>query len=89
MRMLVIASALSLMVPAPIAAEQPRQAKDPNQIVCKSQTRKNSRFMDRTCRTRAEWQVIEEAAKRDAKEMIDKPSPNYCDGGGCPGGGSA
>ena len=89
MRMLAIAAAISLTVPVPLAAEQPRPAKDPNQIVCKTQARLNSRFTDRTCRTRSEWQQIEEAAKRDAKDMIDKPTPNYCDGGGCPGGGMA
>jgi hypothetical protein len=58
------------------AAEDRKPARDPNKIVCKSKPRTNSRFQDKICRTRAEWEEIAEASKRDAKELMDAPVIN-------------
>lgn len=76
MRILAIAAATALMVPTVASADAPKPSKDPNELVCKGQTRPNSRFKDKTCRTRAEWDQIREAAKRDAKEWLDQPTIN-------------
>jgi hypothetical protein len=43
------------------------------QKVCKREARTNSRFQTSICHTPAEWKEIEEQARRDAKEMIDRP----------------
>ena len=43
---------------------------DPNHIVCKTQPRKGTRFRDKICHTRAEWDQITEENKRAASEMV-------------------
>ena len=58
------------------AADQQQPARNPNKVVCKSKPRPNSRFQDKVCRTRAEWEEIAEANKRQAKELMDQPVIN-------------
>ena len=59
--------------------------KDPSTVVvCKQTARTNTRFAKRTCKTRADWDLISEQAKRDAKEMFHAPRPNMCGADSCP-----
>lgn len=46
---------------------------DPQQRVCKQQKQTGTRFAKTTCRTRAEWEAIAEAARRTAEESFNKP----------------
>lgn len=70
--------ALILLIAAAPAAAGPQSnpgkpAQDGQQMVCKSQPRANSRLPKKTCMTRAQWEVMAEQHRRDAKEMIDRP----------------
>ena len=66
---------------AQAVATQASASSDDNKIVCKGQTRPNSRFKDKVCRTRAEWEQIREQQVRDAREMFDKPKIQSSMGG--------
>ncbi|RYD65326.1 MAG: hypothetical protein EOP58_07740 [Sphingomonadales bacterium] len=46
---------------------------DAQQRVCKQQKQTGTRFAKTTCRTRAEWEEISEAARRQAAESFNKP----------------
>jgi hypothetical protein len=66
MKMAVAAVALSLAVIAgPVLAQVEAPARDPEEIVCKREKKVNSRFTTKTCLTRAQWDAIAEANKRD------------------------
>jgi len=61
-------------VPAIAAGNSPtKSVDDDQQMVCKSQQRTNSRLPKKTCMTKAQWDRMSEQAKRDAKDMIDRP----------------
>ncbi|WP_066656162.1 MULTISPECIES: hypothetical protein [unclassified Sphingomonas] len=49
---------------------------DPEQRVCKQQKQTGTRFAKTTCRTRAEWEAIAEAARKTAAESFNKPVIN-------------
>jgi hypothetical protein len=60
---------------------------DAEVVVCKTLAKTNTRFGNRTCRTRAEWARISEEQRRNAQEMIGAMRQNLCNGEGqCPGG---
>lgn len=46
---------------------------DAEKRVCKQQKQTGTRFAKTTCRTRAEWEAIAEAARRTAEESFNKP----------------
>ncbi len=46
---------------------------DPQQRVCKHQKQTGTRFAKKTCRTRAEWEAVTEASRREAAESFNKP----------------
>ncbi|MCA1200253.1 hypothetical protein K9B35_19980 [Sphingomonas sp. R647] len=46
---------------------------DAQQRVCKMHKQTGTRFSKTTCRTRAEWDAIAEAARRTAEESFNKP----------------
>lgn len=75
MRVIALAAVAALMA-SPLFAETEQPAKDPNKIICKSKAKTGTRFPTKTCRTRAEWEQIAEAAKRDAKDVLDQPIIN-------------
>lgn len=53
-------------------ADEPAKP-DPQQRVCKQQKQTGTRFAKTTCRTRAEWETIAEAARKTAEESFNKP----------------
>ena len=56
----------------PMARDQtPAYADD--KIVCKGETRINSRFKTKVCKTRAQWEELRVQQQLDAKEMVDRP----------------
>lgn len=46
---------------------------DAEKRVCKQQKQTGTRFAKATCRTRAEWDAIAEAARLQAAEAFNKP----------------
>jgi invasion protein IalB len=66
---------------APTAAGPTSASADDNKMVCKGETRPNSRFKNKVCRTRAEWDQIREEQLRNAREFFDKPKINSTMGG--------
>jgi len=56
----------------PTNAAAARSAED-NQIICKREKKQNSRFEDKTCRTRLQWEQMRLENQRNLKEMIDRP----------------
>jgi hypothetical protein len=67
--------ALGLAVIAvPTLGQNQNRAKDPDQPICKIEKKVNSRFTRKVCHTRAEWEAISEANKRDYVEQRDRPS---------------
>ena len=62
---------LALVVPAsPVWGSALR---DPDKMICKRQAETGTRFQRRICYTKSQWDQIEEAHKRAAREMIDRP----------------
>lgn len=78
---LVFACAM-LAVPAhavsPVLAAPSSEPPDDQRIVCKQEVKAGSRFAKRTCKSKAQWDLIAEAHKRSAKELIDRPKVNTC-----------
>lgn len=66
-------SALTMWTPVatpqgPAATPAPREA-----MVCKYTIKTGTRFRDKKCRTRAEWDAITEAARQNMKDTVDRP----------------
>jgi Spy/CpxP family protein refolding chaperone len=74
-RILFAASSFALVATASIPAHANEQKpNDPKkQTICKSHPKTNSRFQERTCYTREQWDQMTEQNKRNASEMIDRP----------------
>lgn len=66
---------------AQAAAGRTSASADDNKMICKGETRPNSRFKDKVCKTRAEWDQIREEQLRNAREFFDKPKINSTMGG--------
>jgi hypothetical protein len=64
---------LAAQAAVPVTAGASRPGLDPAGIVCKTEKKSNSRFTEKTCRSRAEWSALEEAHKRAARELIERP----------------
>ena len=54
---------------------------DAEVVVCKTEAKTNTRFGNRTCRTRAEWRIISEQHRKEAQEMFGSMRQNPCSGG--------
>ena len=51
-----------------VASAKVKKAEDPNRMICKLETASGSRIASRrTCMTRAEWKMDEEARAKDAE----------------------
>ena len=59
---------ISLVSTSLAASAQTPGKSDPDEIVCKREKKVNSRFTTKTCLTRAQWNEIAEANKRDYAE---------------------
>lgn len=46
---------------------------DAEKQICKMEQRTGTRFPKKTCRTRAQWEAITEASRREAAESFNKP----------------
>lgn len=73
MRILAVSAALALCsvgsTPA-IASDQAKTATaKSDEVVCKRQKRSDTRFTEKICRTRAQWDEMAEQAKRDLAEQ--------------------
>lgn len=44
-----------------------------NEVVCKREKKPNSRFEEKTCKTRLQWEQIRLENQRNLKEYIDRP----------------
>ena len=58
----------------PIVVEGQKASQEATQVVCKQAAKTNTRFGKRTCKTRAQWEQISEQNRREAEEVINKPS---------------
>lgn len=73
LRMAAIVAVSALLGWNGAAADPPRQQ---DKIVCKSKPRTGTRFVNKTCRTAAEWEAIAEFSRRAAAEMVNRPVVN-------------
>lgn len=67
----------SLALPTSVSGQATAAAArtaDDNQIICKREKKANSRFEDKTCRTRQQWEQLRLEHQRNMKELIDRPS---------------
>ena len=71
---------------APSEAIHPPSAREmeENKIVCKAQAKTGTRFKEKDCRTRAQWEELRNQQQLDAREMLNRPV--ICGGGGDPEG---
>lgn len=67
--------ALVLVAGSPVIGQE-SQKRPEDERVCKQRASTGTRFTKKTCRTRAEWEAITEAARRDAAEAINRPVAN-------------
>jgi hypothetical protein len=80
MRIALTAAIVTMMAGVPVT-ELPAQntaKQDPNQIICKKQPKEGTRFVDKICHTRAQWDQITEENKRAAAEMANRALPRGC-----------
>lgn len=68
-----IAVALATSTAPVFAADEP-SVTDAERKICKRSKKVNSRFATQICRTKAEWDAIAEANKRDFAEQRDRPA---------------
>lgn len=78
-------AAAALIASAPATAldtagQSPARESEENKVVCKSQAKTGTRFKEKDCRTRAQWEELRVQQQRDAEEMINRPK--ICGGGG-------
>lgn len=74
MRLLPVFALLSLIaLPSGAAIAADAKSDGSQKVVCKSRATTGSRFQKRTCRTKAEWDALEEQMKRDVAEQINRP----------------
>lgn len=72
---------VSAVVAAPAIAALPAQssgagaqpAAQEKKVLCKKEANTGTRFAEKKCLTKAQWDKIIEQQKREAKEMIDRP----------------
>jgi hypothetical protein len=75
--LLAVAAPLCFAFTSAAASAEAASDKDKaNEKVCKKDQRTGTRFQSKICYTRAQWEEIEEKAKRDAREFIDQPVAN-------------
>ena len=78
MRTLVAAMALSLCLTSPAVAANDKESED-QKVICKRQKTLGSNFAaKRVCRTKAEWEEVEEHTKRELRNISDRaynPTP--------------
>jgi Spy/CpxP family protein refolding chaperone len=74
-RILLAAASAALVATAalPAHADEQRSQDQKKGTICKSQPKTNSRFQERTCYTREQWDKMTQQNKRDAAEMINRP----------------
>ncbi len=73
MALFVTTAVLLLTGASPQAGATPAKV-DPNERVCKRRIATGTRFAKQTCRSRADWELISEQAKRQAAEEFTKPT---------------
>lgn len=64
---------LSTAVSGQTAVAAAKRSAEDNQVICKREKKQNSRFEDKTCRTRLQWEQLRLENQRNLKEMIDRP----------------
>jgi len=77
--LLAVVAPLCLSFTSAVAAASADPATDKdkaNEKVCKKDQRTGTRFQSKICYTRAQWEEIEEKAKRDARDFINQPVAN-------------
>ena len=74
MSLAMILSALILSAAPTAAPQEPAAAPAAGEaLVCKYTIKTGTRFRDKKCRTRAEWDAITEAARQNMKDIVDRP----------------
>lgn len=58
------------LLAVPVVSSDPILDSDPDVVVCKVETKTNTRFGTRTCHTRAEWKVIAEQNRRAVQDRF-------------------
>jgi len=64
---------LALQPEQPIVVEADRLRNDQATTVCKSERRANSRFQDKKCRTKAEWEAVSRENRKAWDEIRNRP----------------
>lgn len=62
--------------------QPPAKAEDANPVVCKQQSRTNTRFTRKVCVRKSDVDARSEADRRAAEELINRPSINPASNGG-------
>ena len=60
--------------PAPSGGTGAGTAADGKKVVCKKQANTGTRFPERRCLTKSQWEQMIEQQRREARELIDRPS---------------
>ena len=71
---MIVLLSLSALALFPAQAQEQKPAKAKDAMVCKYQARTGTRFRTKTCRTRSNWDEMEEAARLQAQEELNKPT---------------
>jgi len=67
-----VTSAPTPVVGAAAPGGAPKSGKDPNKMVCRSEAITGSRFVQRVCRTNAQWDQTEQNAANYKREIEDR-----------------
>lgn len=69
---------------AEVVDKTPKSAKaDADRLVCRRESKANSRFTTKICKTAAEWEERAEAARRAFAETQQRPTVMICPPTGC------
>jgi len=74
-------AAPALAVPSVPGVAASAEPSDEQKIVCKQDAKLGSRFAKKTCKSKAQWELMAEEHKRAAKELVDRPKINTCNDG--------
>ena len=76
----VIATAMCVIIRAPVRAADPVLTANDDKPVCRYVTHTGTRFETKVCRSAANWGKLSEQSRRNAAEMIDRPAINTARG---------
>jgi hypothetical protein len=68
--MSIVRFAMAALLTAAFVTPAAAGVKNPEKMVCKSETKAGTRIPERTCMTAGEWDALSESAKRSAADTL-------------------